>query len=139
MALTNADFRRMIAGHRGGVARTLPPLTVPDRTPHHLAPSSRLPVHVAPREPRIVEVVWTPAPARSGSRWLGGLAALAKVLVVPVLLAGGVYAKPVYECHKQKSHGMLYYGTTVRMCVNERMSEKVGSLHAFVDRQMRAM
>ncbi len=139
MALTNADFRRMIAGSRGGVAETLPPLTVPDRMPYRIEPSSRLPVQAAPREPRIVEIVWAPASPRSGGRWLGGLAALAKVLVVPVLLAGGLYARPVYECHAQKRHGMLYYGTTVQMCVSERMSAKLGSVQAFVDRQMRAM
>ncbi|MFH6782028.1 MULTISPECIES: hypothetical protein [Methylobacterium] len=138
MALTNADFRRMIAGHRGAVADTLPPLTLPDRLPHRFEPCSRLPVRPEPVGPRTIEIVWAPAPARAGGV-PRGLAMLAKALAVPVLLAGGLYAKPVYECHKQKSHGMLYYGTTVQMCVNERMSAKVESVQAFVDRQMRAM
>ncbi|KMO10982.1 hypothetical protein SQ03_28580 [Methylobacterium platani JCM 14648] len=135
MAVTNADFRRMIAGSRGAVAEALPPLTVPDRLPHRFEPASRLPARA---EPRTIEIVWAPA-APAGGRWLGGLATLAKVLAVPVLLAGGLYARPVYECHKQKSHGMLYYGTTVQMCVGERMAEKVESVQAFVNRQMRAL
>ncbi|TNC14457.1 hypothetical protein FF100_09885 [Methylobacterium terricola] len=139
MAMTDADFRRMIAGYRGAVAEALPPLTLPDRVPHRYEPRSRLPVRSEAVEPRTIEIVWAPAaPVRSGGA-LRGLAMLAKVLAVPVLLAGGVYARPVYECHKQKSHGMLYYGTTVQMCVSERMSAKVEGMQAFVDRQLRAM
>ena len=53
--------------------------------------------------------------------------------------AGSLYAQPAYECHKQKSLGMLYYGTTVQMCVTERVAERVGTVQAFLDRQMRGM
>ncbi|GJD60209.1 hypothetical protein [Methylobacterium frigidaeris] len=139
MALTNADFRRMIAEHRDHAVRPLPPLTLPDRIPHRFEAGSRRPAHRESRDVRTIEIVWTPAPAPSGSRLLGGLAAVAKVLALPVLLAGSLCAQPVYECHKQKSRGMLYYGTTVQMCVNERMAEHVGSVQAFVDRHMQGM
>ncbi|MGE7418456.1 hypothetical protein [Methylobacterium tarhaniae] len=88
---------------------------------------------------RTIEIVLVPATRPPGRGWLGGLATLAKVLALPVLLAAGLYAKPVYECHKQKGHGMLYYGTTVTMCVNERMAGHVGSVQAFLDSRMRGM
>jgi hypothetical protein len=136
MALTNADVRRMIAGTHGTAARPLPPLTLPDRMPQRLAPESSRP---AQRDVRTIEIVWAPTAAPSGSRLLGGLAVVAKVLALPALIAGSLVAQPAYECHKQKSRGMLYYGTTVQMCVNERMAERVGSVQAMVDRSMRAM
>lgn len=139
MAMTNADFRRMIAGNRGAVAETLPPLTLPDRMPHRYEPRSRLPARPESVEPQTIEIVWAPAAPVPTGRALRGLALVAKVLTVPMLLAGSLYAKPAYECHKQKSHGQLYYGTTVQMCVSERMSAKVDGMQAFVDRQMRAM
>ncbi|MGX7704661.1 hypothetical protein [Methylobacterium sp. Gmos1] len=139
MALTNADFRRMIAGTSDAAARPLPPSTLPDRMPVRI---SRDVSRSAPRESRdvrTIEIVWAPAPAAPRSRLLGGLALVAKVLALPVLVAGSLVAQPAYECHKQKSHGMLYYGTTVQMCVNERMAERVGSVQAMVERSMRAL
>ncbi|MET7248038.1 hypothetical protein ABZT49_32280 [Methylobacterium sp. EM32] len=133
MALTNADFRRMIAGTRDTTARPLPPLTLPDRMPVHVEQEF---VRSAPRESRdvrTIEIVWAP-PAPSSSRLLGGLALIAKVLALPALVAGSLVAQPAYECHKQKSRGMLYYGTTVQMCVNERLAERVDSVQAMVSR-----
>ena len=53
--------------------------------------------------------------------------------------AGALLAEPVYDCRKQKSYGMLYYGTTVQMCVSERLSGRFGGVQAAVDRTMRAM
>ncbi|KMO38291.1 hypothetical protein ACQVP2_11405 [Methylobacterium aquaticum] len=164
MALTNADFRRMVAESRGGVRRPLPPLTLPDRVPHRFEPASRISarfdIHdrrgqdvrredvrrqdlscedLRHHDVRTIEIVWATAPVPSRSRFLGGLSALAKVLALPVLFAGSLYAQPAYECHKQKSLGMLYYGTTVQMCVTERVAERVGTVQAFLDRQMRGM
>lgn len=97
------------------------------------------PHDVHPHDGRTIEIVWAPTPAPSRSRLLGGLVTLAKVLALPVLFIGGLYAQPVYECQKQKSLGMLYYGTTVQMCVNERVAEHAGSMQAFVERQMRGL
>ncbi|TGE02644.1 hypothetical protein [Methylobacterium nonmethylotrophicum] len=90
---------------------------------------------------RTIEIVWAPAtaPSRRPGPWLAGLATVAKVLVLPVLLAGSLYSKPLYDCHKQKKYGMLYYGTTVQMCVSERLSERLETVQAFVDRQLRQL
>ncbi|KMO41273.1 hypothetical protein VQ02_05865 [Methylobacterium variabile] len=148
MALTNDDFRRMIAETRRGTGQLSTALQrvdvepAPVRVPRRVEPEPRLPVRLGAREVHTVEIVWAPAyprPDRRPGHWLGALATVAKVLALPILLVGSLYAKPLSECRKQKSHGMLYYGTTVEMCVNERMAEGFGSVQAFVDRQMRAM
>ena len=149
MALTNADFRRMVAESRDGGVRPFAPATLPDRFTPRLDSASRSPLRQDVHDVRVrddrshdvrtIEIVWAPTPEPSRSRLLGGLAVLAKVLALPVLFVGGLYAQPVYECQKQKSLGMLYYGTTVPMCVNERMAERVGSAQAFMERQMRGI
>ncbi len=133
MALTNADFRRMVAESRHDAVRPIAPATLPDRMPQRVEAGARS------RDVRTIEIVWAQPPAPPRSRLLGGLATLAKVLALPVLFAVGLYAQPTYECHKQKSLGMLYYGTTVQMCVNERMAERAGSVQSFLERQMRGM
>ncbi|SFU35910.1 hypothetical protein SAMN02799631_00341 [Methylobacterium sp. 174MFSha1.1] len=139
MALSNADFRRMIAETRETAARPLPPLTLPDRMPARIERDLSRPAPRENRDVRTIEIVWTTAPAPSGSRLLGGLALVAKVLALPALVAGSLVAQPAYECHKQKSRGMLYYGTTVQMCVNDRLAERAGSVQAMLGRSTRAM
>ncbi|QRE74736.1 hypothetical protein [Methylobacterium aquaticum] len=139
MALTNADFRRMVAESRDGGSRPFAPATLPDRFTPQGEAVSRPPMRRDGHDVRTIEIVWAPTPEPSRSRFLGGLAALAKVLALPVLVVGGLYAQPVYECQKQKSLGMLYYGTTVQMCVNERMAERAGSVQAFLERQIPGM
>ena len=156
MALTNDDFRRMVAESRNGGTRPFAPATLPDRSVPRFESASRAPIRremgirddrsqdmrsqdMRTHDVRTIEIVWAPTPAPSRSRLLGGLATLAKVLALPLLFVGGLYAQPVYECQKQKSLGMLYYGTTVQMCVNERMAARVDGMQAFVDRQMRGM
>lgn len=151
MALTNADFRRMVAESRDGGTPPFAPATLPDRSAPRFESASRAPIRrdvgirddrsldMRTNDVRTIEIVWAPTPAPSRSRLLSGLATLAKVLALPVLFVGGLYAQPVYECQKQKSLGMLYYGTTVQMCVNERMAARVDGMQAFVDRQMRGM
>lgn len=134
MALTNAELRRMVAGTRETAARPLPPLTLPDRMPPRLERDLSRSTPRESRDVRTIEIVWTTASGPSGSRLLAGLALVAKVLALPVLVAGSLVAEPAYECHKQKSRGMLYYGTTVQMCVNERLAERVGGVQALVSR-----
>ena len=151
MALTNADFRRIVAESRDGGSRPFAPGSLSDRSVPRVESVSRAPIRrdarirddrsqdVRTHDVRTIEIVWAPTPAPSRSRLLGGLATLAKVLALPVLFVSGLYAQPVYECQKQKSLGMLYYGTTVQMCVNERMAERAGSVQAFLERQMQGM
>jgi hypothetical protein len=139
MALTNVDIRRMVSKSRNRAVRALPPLTLPDRMPQRFAPESRPLVHLESRDVRAIEIVWAQEPAPSGSRLGGGLALVAKVLALPALLVGSLYAQPGYECQQQKSRGMLYYGTTMSMCVSERMAERLGSVQAFIGRSLRVM
>ncbi len=139
MALTNADIRRMVSESRHHAVRALPPLTLPDLMPQRFAPESRPLVHLESRDVRTIEIVWAQEPAPSGSRLVGGLALVAKMLALPALLVGSLYAQPAYECQQQKSRGMLYYGTTVPMCVSERMAERLGSVQAFIGRSLRVM
>lgn len=146
MATTNAELRRTIFAQHSGMIGAAAPAIVPDRFSQRFEPDSRRPARGQDgfadrpdaREVRTIEIVLVPD-RRTGGGWLRGLGTVAKILAVPAVIAGALLAEPVYDCRKQKSYGMLYYGTTVQMCVSERLSGRFVGVQAAVDRTMRAM
>ncbi|MGY2049195.1 hypothetical protein [Methylobacterium sp. JK268] len=89
--------------------------------------------------PRLLDARPLRREERPASPWPPGLRAFAEVLGALLFIAAGIYGPPILECREMKRQGLFWADMTVRVCVRERVAERVRAADDTLTRFVRGL